>query len=379
MPHTKRHILIMSSWFPTRIDPYVGNFVERYATLLASSCEVTCLHTIGDSSINSIEVVEEIENNVRYIRVYHPVSKNKLLHWWRQRSALRRGLIRIDHVDLLFAHVFLPRAYQFNKVQRYFHCPVVLLEHGSYFRKSIRKKLNSYQRSIIKQLSRHTQQILAVSEVLKNDMKPLFPTTPIEIVPNFIDRSIFFPRKTLNKNMVKFIHISTLDPKTKNPNLLFEGFLNAYLKADKQLKLTVVSDQDTTKWERWCKENSCEQAVRFIGPLEWDEIADEIRNHDAVLVTSEYETFNIVIAEAWSTGTPVISTEVGIAVNMPNSAGVLLKTNQIAELKQTILRAYHGEYSFDPNEIAKHATEFDAKIVHDKLVSIFQRHFVKYD
>lgn len=379
MPHTKRHILIMSSWFPTRIDPYVGNFVERYANLLSDTFEITCLHTMGDSSISVTEVVEEIENGVRYIRVYHPVSKNKLLHWWRQRNALRRGLVRIDHVDLLFAHVFLPRAYQFNKVQRYFHCPVVLLEHGSYFRKAVRKKLNSYQRSIIKQLSRHTQQLLAVSEVLKNDMKPLFPTTPIEIVPNFIDRKLFYPRSSLNQQMKKFIHISTLDPKTKNPELLFEGFLNAYLKANKELELTVVSDQDTADWERWCKENSCEKGVRFIGPLDWKEIAEEIRAHDAVLITSSYETFNIVIAEAWSTGTPVISTEVGIAVNMPAFLGINLKSNQIAEFKQILLQCYQGNYTFDSNEIAQYAEQFDSKKVHDQLLTIFQKHFVKYD
>lgn len=379
MPHTKRHILIMSSWFPTRIDPYVGNFVDRFAGLLASTYEVTCLHTMGDSTIDSIEVVEEVENGVRYIRVYHPISKNKLIHWWRQRIALRKGLIRIDHVDLLFAHVFLPRAYQFNKVQRYFHCPVVLLEHGSYFRKAVRKKLNSYQRSIIKQLSRHTQQILAVSEVLKNDMKPLFPTTPIDVIPNFIDGELFYPRKTWEKQMRKFIHISTLDAKTKNPDLLFEGFLNAYLKVDKQISLTIVSDQDTSKWEKWCKENSCENAVRFIGPLDWDEIADEIRAHDAVLVTSSYETFNIVIAEAWSTGTPVISTEVGIATEMPESVGVKLKTNQIAELKQVLLNGFKGKYHFDPAVISAYAQQYDAKAVHDKLVALFQKHFIKYD
>lgn len=369
----------MSSWFPTRIDPYVGNFVERFALLLKDEYEITCLHTQGDRTLKSIEVEEQTENGVRYIRVYHPVSKNKLAHWWNQRASLRRGLNRIDHIDLLFAHVFLPRAYQFEKVQRYFHCPLIVLEHGSYFRKAARKKLHSYQRRQIKSLSRHTKQILAVSEVLRKDMQPMLPTTPIEVIPNFIDASLFRIRKNLPDKLTRFIHISTLDPQTKNPDLLFQGFLNAYLSSNKCISLTIVSDQNTDKWERWCKQNNCREAVHFTGPKEWHEINELLHAHHALLITSVYETFNIVLAEAWYTGTPVISTSVGIATDLLPELGVQLRKNQIAELKQAILGFANGDYSFKPEVIHEYAKRFESERVKTMLTHLFDKHFIHYD
>ena len=118
MPGTKRHILIMSSWFPTRVDPYAGNFVERFAHLLSDKYEVTVLHTIGDKHGRSGEVDDQDSGNLRIIRIYHPISKNRFFHWWLQRKALRKGLSMLDHIDLIFAHIFLPRAIQFTTVQR---------------------------------------------------------------------------------------------------------------------------------------------------------------------------------------------------------------------------------------------------------------------
>lgn len=379
MPQTRRHILIMSSWFPTRIDPYVGNFVERFAHLIGESYQVTCLHTIGDRNIDSIEIDEEIQENVRIVRVYHPISKNKFIHWLKQRLALRKGLVMIEHVDLIFAHVFLPRAYQFEKAQRFFHCPLILLEHGSYFRKNATKKITSYQKGLIKRVSRHIQQILAVSNVLRDDMRPLFPTTPIDVLPNFVDDTIFTCRASLPAKLTKFLHISTLDPKTKNPNLLFEGFLNAYLASGKTISLTVVSDQDTYKWEKWCEQNSCAEAVTFIGPSTWSEIKEIIHAHHAVIVTSEYETFNIVLAEAWMTGTPVISTPVGIASNMPDFLGTRIEKNHIVDMKKALLNFASGNLAFDPQQIHTYSKQFASSNVKEQLKQLFEKHFITYD
>ena len=60
MSAVHRHILILSSWFPNRLDPHVGNFIQRYAALLARNYEVSVIHTIGDRSCKRIEVDEQM-------------------------------------------------------------------------------------------------------------------------------------------------------------------------------------------------------------------------------------------------------------------------------------------------------------------------------
>lgn len=379
MPNTKRHILIMSSWFPTRIDPYAGNFVERFAHLLSEKYEVTVLHTMGDKNCSSIEVDEQEVENLRIIRIYHRIANNRFMHWWLQRKALRKGLLMLDHIDLIFAHVFLPRAMQFARVQRYFHVPLIVMEHGSYYRKKLRKNFLSLHQQVIKRGSRHTSEIVAVSNVLRSDMKPLFPTTKIQVIPNFVDEQIFTLRKTNPLERKKFIHISTLDKNTKNPAFLFDGFLNAYLESGKQISLTVVSDQNTDEWKKWAKLNNCTEAITFTGPCEWDEVSSLLKEHDALILTSEYETFSIVIAEAWLTGTPVISTPVGIAANMTDALGIKIEQNNIADLKHAILSMVNGKVAFDHEFLRSFGMQFSKESVLQQLIELFNKHFIVYD
>lgn len=379
MPYTKRHILIMSSWFPTRIDPYAGNFVERFAHLLSDTYEVTVLHTMGDKNCSSIEVDDQQVDNLRIIRVYHRIASNRFIHWWLQRKALRKGLLMLDHIDLIFAHVFLPRAMQFARVQRYFHAPLIVMEHGSYYRKKLRKNFLSLHQQVIKRGSRHTSEIVAVSNVLRSDMKPLFPTTKIQVIPNFVDEQIFTLRETNPLNRKKFIHISTLDKNTKNPVFLFDGFLNAYLESGKTISLTVVSDQNTDDWERWAKLNNCSDAITFTGPCEWDEVSQLLKEHDALILTSEYETFSIVIAEAWLTGTPVISTAVGIAANMTDALGIKIEQNNISDLKRAILNMVNGKVEYDKEFLRAFGMQFSKESVKNQLIELFNKHFVVYE
>lgn len=379
MSGPKRHILIMSSWFPTRVDPYAGNFVERFAHLLSDTYEVTVLHTMGDKNCSSIEVDDQQLDNLRIIRIYHRISKNRFVHWWLQRKALGKGLLMLDHIDLIFAHVFLPRALQFARVQRYFHVPLIVMEHGSYYRKKLRKNFVSLYQRIIKRGSRHAREIVAVSNVLRTDMKPLFPTTKIQVIPNFVDEELFTLRETNPVKRSKFIHISTLDKNTKNPGFLFDGFLNAYLESGKKISLTVVSDQNTDEWERWAKLNSCLEAIQFTGPCEWDEISQLLKEHDALILTSEYETFSIVLAEAWLTGTPVISTPVGIAASMTEALGVKIEHNNIADLKQAILNMTNGNCVFDKDLMRAYGMQFSKESVKNQLIELFNKHFIHYE
>lgn len=379
MPITKRHILIMSSWFPTRIDPYAGNFVERFAHLLSEKYEVTVLHTMGDKNCSSIEVDEEEIDNLRIIRIYHRIASNRFMHWWLQRKALHKGLLMLDHIDLIFAHVFLPRAMQFARVQRYFRVPLIVMEHGSYYRKKLRKNFLSLHQQVIKRGSRHTSEIVAVSNVLRSDMQPLFPTTKIQVIPNFVDEQIFTLRETNPVGRKKFIHISTLDKNTKNPAFLFDGFLNAYLESGKQISLTVVSDQNTDEWQKWARLNSCADAITFTGPCEWEEVSQLLKEHDALILTSEYETFSIVIAEAWLTGTPVISTSVGIAANMTEALGIKIEQNNIADLKHAILSMVNGKVTFDKEVLRSFGMQFSKESVQQQLIELFNKHFIVYD
>lgn len=385
MTEQNRHILLMSSWFPNRLDPFAGNFIQRFGVLLAQDYQVTVIHTMGDKHLSNYEISDTVIDGVRTIIVYHPISiKNKFKHWWKQRKALRTALALVEDVDLLFAHVLLPRGLQFVKAKKYFNCPMLVLEHASYYRPAMRKRLTSVQRTIMKRTSVYIKRLMAVSEVLKKDMRPIFPTTQIDIIPEFVQLEHFQLKTTLAKEKKKFLHISTLDPLTKNPMLLCEGFKLAVENAIKEsgscdISLTVVSDQNTEKWQEWTKEQELSNYISFVGPATWEEIGAYVQAHDTLILTSVYETFSIVIVEAWLTGTPVISTSVGVASEMPAFLGQNVEQDNAVHLANTITAFSKGEYTFDPAAIREHALQFTDQHVLSQLKEQFERYFDIHD
>ncbi len=375
----RQHILIMSSWFPTRLDPFAGNFVLRFAVLLQQKYDVTVIHTMGDRSLSKQELIEEEVDGVRICRVYHPVSINKLKHWWYQRKALRTVLNEVHDVDLIFAHVLYPRGLQFEKAKRFFHCPLIVMEHASYYRESIIQTMSSLQRAIIKRVSGEINHLIAVSEVLKTDMKTLFPTTKIDVIPNPIDPQFFSLKTNFSDCAKQFIHVSTLDLATKNPQILFEGFRLAIIEQQLNIHLTVVSDQRTDNWQKWVVENGISAHVQFVGPLEWEQIGELMRESDALIQTSSYETFSIVLAEAWLTGIPVITTSVGIGTDLPIQFGIQIPHNDAEALSNAIADLASDSSRFIPTDLREKGMEYCNAAVFQQLESCFESFLIDHE
>lgn len=378
-PDQRRHILIMSSWFPNRLDAFVGNFVHRFAQLLSNVYHVSVIHTQGDPACTKIEKKTEVDGDLTIIRVYHPVSKNKLAHWWWQRKALNKALSEVEYVDLIFAHVILNRGLQFVKAKKYYHCPLLVMEHASYYRSEISSQFSRLQRTIIKRTSLHINELLACSDFLQQDMKAIFPTTKSTILPNFVDTSLFFPGETKHKGMHRFLHVSTLDESVKDPETLLRGAALLAEKHPERFQLTIISDQPSDKWQDMARELNIAQYVQFEGPLTWEEIASRLREHDTFVLTSSYETFSIVLAEAWLTGLPTISTPVGIAKDLSPEIGLQIPIGDPEALSLAMSDRILQQTPFDPEVIRKRGLHYSEENVIRQLVTIFEQHFEGHD
>lgn len=378
-PEPRRHILIMSSWFPNRLDAFVGNFVERFAQLLSAEYQVSVIHTLGDPSCKRLEEEQTHTDGVHTVRVYHPVSPNKFLHWYWQRKALNKAFEAVEYVDLIFAHVILPRGLQFIRAQRYYHCPLIVMEHASYYREAVSKHFSRLQRTIIKRTSLHINELLACSVFLQQDMKAIFPTTKSTVLPNFVDSSLFYPTKELSGSRHRFLHVSTLDESVKDPEALLRGTAEAIAQGYTQLQLTVISDQPSQKWQQVASDLGITGNVTFLGPMSWEEIAEQMRQHDAFVLTSSYETFSIVLAEAWLSGLPVITTPVGIGKDLEPAYGIQIEIGNPASLAKAMTGYMDGHSSFNREIIREKGLEFREENVISQLKTIFERHFDQHD
>lgn len=378
-PTERKHILIMSSWFPNRLDAFVGNFVQRFAQLLTAEYQVSVIHTLGDPSCSRIEKEIDESDGVFTVRIYHPVSKNKLMHWYWQRKALNTAFNEVEEVDLLFAHVILNRGLQFVRAKRFYHCPLIVMEHASYYRKEISDKFSKLQRGIIKRTSLHINELLACSAFLQEDMKAIFPTTKSTVLPNFVDTELFFPNESKTKGFRRFLHVSTLDESVKDPETLLNGVALAVKAGCSDLQLTVISDQPSDKWQSLAHALGIADKVTFAGPMNWSEIAEQMRQHDAFLLTSSYETFSIVLAEAWLTGLPTITTPVGIGKDLDPSLGVQIPIGDPEALAKVLQQLMDNSYEFDTSVIREKGLEYSEDKVIAQLKVIFERYLVDHD
>jgi len=365
----------MSSWYPTRLDPFSGNFVERFAQLLSGEYNVSVIHTRGDITCNSIEEVIDETEGVRTVRIYHPIRQNRLWHWFTQRKAMNRALDLVEDVDLVFAHVILPRGWQFIKAKHFYHCPLIVMEHASYYRAEIRKTMSRLHRAILKNTSVHINELLACSEFLKADMKAVFPTTKTTVLPNFVDTQLFSIADHNLSEGNKFIHVSTLDESVKDPKLLFEAVDLCVKNGYHQVEMTIISDQPTQKWEKLAEKMGIAAHFRFVGPSSWEAISEEMRRHDAFVLCSSYETFSIVLVEAWLSGIPTISTPVGIGKDLDPALGIQVPVKDPTAIAQAMQQIMDKSIRFDPQVLRKAGMEFSEDKVTAQLSEIFHRHF----
>ena len=373
MPQKKHHILILSSWYPTKDALFVGNFVQRQAELLVSEYQVTVLHTKTDSSIKTIEISDTTKGNLREIIIYHPKGENLIQKFLNQKKAFHLGLQKIENVTLIHGHVLLSKGLQFIQAKKRFNCPLFVTEHASYYRKEIREKRSFLDKIILKKVNKHIDKLFAVSEFLKNDLQMDFPSKKIEILPNHIDTKTFIPNVRNVNETKQFLHISTLDEKVKNPKGIIDACSLLIKKGILNFHLTIISDESTEKWEAYSVKNNISEYITFSGPLDWFELAPYYQKSDAFILFSNYETFSIVLAEAWACGIPTITTSVGIGNNLSEKLGIQVEINSPESLTNGMLEIMENKRTFNPDMIRKHAEQFSG----EKILNIYRNKLEK--
>jgi len=366
------HILLLSSWYPSRVSPFLGNFVQEQARLLAKQHNVTVLYITTDPSVPEIEEIEAFEGNLREIVYYVPEKSNFLSRKKAFDRAFKTGISKLNSVDLIHAHCILPKGHLFVKAKKHFNCPLIVTEHGSYFRPERKKKWNFKERFVVNYSRKSIDCLIAVSEFLKSDLQKCFPEKLIDVIPNPINAELFRPGQQPDDTIKQFLHVSTLDPDLKDP----QGIINAVdLLCEKgytHFKLTIVSDEPFSKWQHVVNEKKLNQYIEFAGPMQHSDLVRYYQKSHAFVLFSRYETFSIVIAEAWSTGIPVISTPVGIASKMTEDQGLLVLNHDPLSLALEMEKILNG-LSFHAQTIRDKASQFSSENVLKQLNQLYER------
>ena len=364
----------MSSWYPTKKNPFLGNFVKRHAELIATKYAVTVLKIDSNSSISNISVEKTSQGNLTEIFIEFPHSKNPFINWFRARKAFELGVKNIPQVDLIHVSNILSDGYQFLWAKKHFKKPMIVTEHGSYYRSEVSSIWSLKERQIIKQVLKKADLVTAVSPFLKSEIERVFPIMMLEILPNVVDNSIFDFKEKQTSSKTKFIHISTLDERFKNVSGIIDA-CEILIKEKQEFELQIISDESFESWQEIVNQKGLDKFIGFAGPMNSTEIALHIQQADALILFSNYETFSIVLAEALSTGTPVITTPVGIALNLDKSLGLQVEIQNVQSLVSAMRKFILQEVHFDGSKIHAKSVSYHSETVLKQIDKLYTSFF----
>jgi glycosyltransferase involved in cell wall biosynthesis len=385
----KLNILFLSSWYPNRVLPTLGNFVQKHAEAVALRENVAALFVCSDAACkDEFETVESSINNVYTVNVYYKKVQHsfpllsQLQKAGRYLKAHRIGLElirkKMPQLDLVHDNILYPSGFIAMRLKKKLGIPYIITENWTGYLPSKNLQLGLVQKYLSKKIAKNADYITPVSLDLKKAMLSHGFETKYEIIYNVMDTKLFHPSAIKEKKeKIKFVHISTLDDPHKN----ISGMLRVAEKLSKQrtdFEMWFIGDGDTAPHTATAKRlNIHERYAFFDGSKSTSEVAEIMRNADCFLLFSNYENLPCVMVEALASGIPVVSsTAGGIPEHITEEMGVLVSPQDENGLLQAVNTAIDrikaGKY--DPSQLSRYALDnFSYEKVGEKFSDLYRR------
>ncbi len=373
-------ILFIAQWYPNRIQPTNGNFIQRQAEAVGKYVEVVALNVCADKNLKNkgSERIDTIQNGVNNINVYYAPPKYFIkglnflykfyVQWHWHQKIVNEVKPDIIHANITYISGFL--AYLLKKK---FKLPYIISEHWSQYL-TVTSKPNFFQIFLSKLACKHASFICPVTENLANGMRCLGIKANYKIIPNVVNTQIFHFKEKTKSSVIRFIHVSTLKPE-KN----FGAILNVFYRLKKagynSFSLTVISDGETFPYEERSFKLGLQEYIKFYGMVSINEVAKYMQGKDYFILFSNYESLPCVLLEAAACGMKVISSNVGgISEFFNESNSILVPVNDDERLYNELQNILINNTAYSSESIAQFAKEsFSYEVVGAKFLEIYQK------
>lgn len=359
------NVLSICSWYPNHTHPTLGNFVQKHAEAAALYNDVSVLSIFSSNKVKKLTIEETTTGKVNEFTVYYAKAVrygklgNKIINFVRHRnaffSAYKLILNKIGKPDIVHLNIVFPLGIWALWLKKRRQIPYVITENSSGFHIG---SDHSYPFSVLflcKTILKNASYILPVSQNLKENLQQLSQNSRFQIISNVVDETTFSIGKKATTERKKLIHISTGIDSIKN----LTGMIHVANQLSTQrndFQLDIVSDGDTNYAKELVKKLGCGNCISFHSTKTTKEIAEMLQYSDALLMFSNYENFPCVIAEAFMSGLPVISSNVnGIPEHVQPQNGLLVNPRAEDELKKAIEDFLDDKVTFDADDIREYA------------------------
>lgn len=377
-------VLFLPKWYPSRVDPNEGNYIERHAIAISGCADIAVLYVHSDQqTAASYEVCQTQEHGFPVVRVYFPrvtgpalwvqllTTVRYLIAQWRGYRALRRIFPQPDitHVQIL------SRTAPFALYLRW-TCgiPYIISEQWSGFLRERREFTGVIHTRITRWLASFATVITCNSEALKCGMRDYGFTGRIEAIPNIVDIDLFRPAsQTSSSRPKRFIHLSRLDSHPKNlPGLLRAISMLSRQRSDFALHIMGTGVEEPAQ-QALARQLGIDHLITFHGYRDHEYVSRYMADAVCLVMFSNYESQCCAILEAFSAGIPVITTHTGGMVElMDPTRGITVPARDEAALARALSTMLDTFQKYDPIAIRQYATQhFASKVVGQRFAKLY--------
>lgn len=355
-----------------------GNFILKHATYIQEFADVyVSFARSSKENIRDYELEQEEIEGVKISKVYYKKSElpvvSKFVQLKRYIKAMEMATSS-HKVEFDFAVVNV--AFQAGlfalHLKKKNNLPFVILEHWSGYLPATSLFINEH--SIIKRYHRkiykEAQQVFAVSTSLGDALKELDLVKEYGVIPNYIDVDLFQPSSAKFEQFT-FVHISTADEETKNLSGILRA-LQALKKEGHSFKLKLIVEAEKEGVLQKIVSYGLENHVDLYSYLPSEHVAEILRKSHCLIQFSNFETFSIVLAEAWMSGVPTIYSKCGGLTNTLNSTlGIQIQPKDESALLGALNTVFENYYQYSAEEIRQEAEKnFHPTRIKGQILSI---------
>ncbi len=363
-PKKKLNILFLASWYPNKLEPQNGNFIQRHAEAVAAKCNVASLYVISSHDARDYEIEKSWNNGNFEVIVYYKKTDKMLpfLKYRRYMEAHKRGFEAIlaifGRIDLTHLNVIYPAGIFALWLKKQHEIPFIITEHWTGFLDINPYKFNLFEKYYILKTAKAASVICPVSYNLQNALEKFGIEGPFEVIPNVVDTNLFQLKHKKRSKPNKILHVSTLNDQHKN----VVGILNVIIKLRQKrtdFHLTLAGNKYGDKHRNYAVSLGIPTGMlTILDEIPLPEIAKIMQEQDVFVLFSNYENLPCVISEAHVSGMVVIATDVGGVSEMINqSNGFLIQAKDETALFEKLDSLLDNLTQYEPKKISEAATK----------------------
>ena len=345
-----KSVLFLPSWYPSRLDAFTGDFIQRHAIALSQFIPVHVVFIVRDKKrivTNSVKIEETKIGNLTETIIYYSCKNYKIVIADKLMSMRKFKLIYQDYFSKKFnengkpmsVHVHVP--YKAGLIALWlknrYRLEYNVTEHWTGYDKSTKDNFYSRPpsfRYVTKKILRNAKYIVPVSNDLAKKLNSIVPGIRTNVIPNAVNEKLFY-FEAKEPKVFRFIHYVSSLKGQKNTEGLIKVFSELKkIRQDWECIMYGPVDQELSKLVITA---GLEEKIKFTGEISYSEVAEIVRSASAFVSFSNYENQPCSILEALCCGVPVIATKVGGVPEIINSKnGILIEPKNELQLFHAI-------------------------------------------